>query len=613
MAAAAASLRTRSGEYIGLPCTAGMASFIIPDEDDEDKMSEKKKSLTRKSVISLAILGIVLLLGTGLAGGRQIYQQNLDIYDDAAISYANMISYQIRLNYPDYVFAHPEEIRRIQESFQGHGSDEEYLGETYDRILETCSEDEIIAYDTWATIEEFMVGFGNICGDIRYAYVVIPKEEDKVLIWDSNYDRASGLTTLIPFTHVPYEGNEKEHLMAVMRGDVEMDFFTERTNGELIGTALCPICDEKDRIFAVAAVDISITSIQSGFFKLLFHVGFAILVIMLISITVYHYVIRRQIIKPIVTLTRAADGLVNSLKNEDSKPVRVNVHTGDEIDVLARSFEKMDERLISFIRENAVITAENGRIEAELSLAARIQADMLPSRFPAFPDRKEIDLYASMSPAREVGGDFYDFFMIDEDRLGLVMADVSGKGVPAALFMMMSKIMIQNFAMTLSGPKEVLEKVNDQICKSGGEEMFVTVWLGVLDLKTGLITAVNAGHEYPVIKKPDQDFELIDDDHGLVIGGIPGFSYGEYEIQLVPGSRLFLYTDGLPEAADARGNMFGLERVLSSLNEVKEGSPEEVLNHVAQSVTAFEGNAPQFDDMTMLCLDYIGPDRIQKS
>ncbi len=576
-------------------------------------MSEKKKSLTRKSVISLAVLGIVLLLGTGLAGGRQIYRQHLDIYDDAAISYANMISYQLRLNYPDYVFAHPEEIRRIQESFQDHGSDIDDIDENYERIMEACSDEEIMAYSRWASSEEFMIGFGNICGDIRYAYVAIPTEDDKVLVWDSHYDEESGMATIVPFSHAPYEGDEKEHLMAVMRGDVETDFFTERMGGELIGTALCPVCDSDERIRAVAAVDISITSIRSGFFNLLCHVGLTILVIMLISITVYHYVIRRQIIKPIVTLTRAADGLVNSLKNEDSRPVLVNVHTGDEIDVLARSFEKMDEKLIDFIRKNAAMAAEKERIETELSLASRIQADMLPSRFPAFPDRKEIDLYASMSPAREVGGDFYDFFLLGEDRLGLVMADVSGKGVPAALFMVMSKIMIQNFAMTLSGPKEVLEKVNDQICKSGGEEMFVTVWLGVLDLKTGLITAVNAGHEYPVIKKPDQDFELIDDDHGLVIGGIPGFSYGEYEIQLVPGSRLFLYTDGLPEAADARGNMFGLERVLSSLNEVKEGSPEEVLNHVAQSVTAFEGNAPQFDDMTMLCLDYIGPDHIQES
>ena len=356
----------------------------------------------------------------------------------------------------------------------------------------------------------------------------------------------------------------------------------------------------------MAAVDISISMITSMCFKLLCNIGIAIFLIILISITIYHYVVRKQIIAPIVTLTDAADGLVRNLREEGCKPFSVNVHTGDEIDVLARSFEQMDEKLLEYIRENAAITAEKERIGTELALASRIQEDMLPSTFPPFPDRSEIDLYATMKPAKDVGGDFYDFFKISENVVGLVMADVSGKGIPAALFMMMSKIMVQNFALTLGGPGEVLQKVNDQICTNQVEEMFVTVWLGFLDLRTGLLTAANAGHEYPILMAPGGEFELLKDRHGLVVGGMEGYPYQEYQLKLEAGSRLFLYTDGLPEATDTENRMFGIERTLKSLNEVKNGTPREVLDHVTKSVADFVGNAPQFDDTTMLCLDYRG-------
>jgi serine phosphatase RsbU (regulator of sigma subunit) len=172
--------------------------------------------------------------------------------------------------------------------------------------------------------------------------------------------------------------------------------------------------------------------------------------------------------------------------------------------------------------------------------------------------------------------------------------------------MMMSKIMVQNFALTLSGPSEVLETVNNRICTNSVEEMFVTVWLGFLDLRTGLLTAANAGHEYPILKAPDGDFELLKDKHGLVVGGMEGYPYKEYQVQLEAGSRLFLYTDGLPEATDTENHMFGIERTLKALNEVKNDTPREVLDHVTQSVADFVGSAPQFDDTTMMCLDYKG-------
>ena len=249
---------------------------------------------------------------------------------------------------------------------------------------------------------------------------------------------------------------------------------------------------------------------------------------------------------------------------------------------------------------------ESSRIESELNLASNIQADMLPNIYPAFPERSEFDIYATMNPAKEVGGDFYDFFLVDDDHLCMVMADVSGKGVPAALFMMASKIILANNAMLGKSPAQILTEVNSAVCKNNREEMFVTVWLGILELSTGKLTSANAGHEYPVLKQADGNFELIKDKHGFVIGGIDGIKYKEYELIMKPGAKLFLYTDGVPEATNANNELFGTERMLSALNGSNSATPEELLKNVRTAVDNFVNGAEQFDDLTMLGLEYKG-------
>ena len=249
---------------------------------------------------------------------------------------------------------------------------------------------------------------------------------------------------------------------------------------------------------------------------------------------------------------------------------------------------------------------EKARLDTELTMATRIQAETLPNIFPAFPDREDFNVFASMNPAKEVGGDFYDFFLIDDSHLGIVIADVSGKGIPAALFMMVSKIMIQNVAMMGSSPAEVLRFVNNQLCSNNPEEMFVSVWYGCLDLENGILTAANAGHEYPFLKEPDGSFKMVKDRHGLVIGGLEGVRYSEYELQLDPGAKLFIYTDGIPEAADADNKFYGTDRLLKTLVEHEAGTPTEIIHSVNASVKDFVKDAPQFDDLTMLCLEYVG-------
>ncbi len=304
-----------------------------------------------------------------------------------------------------------------------------------------------------------------------------------------------------------------------------------------------------------------------------------------------------RIVKPIEHMTKRIDeisGTDLAFEMDDS------YRTGDEIEVLAQAFSTLSKRTINYIEQITRITAEKERIGAELELATRIQADMLPNIFPPFPERTDFDIYATMTPAKEVGGDFYDFFLIDENHLGMVMADVSGKGVPAALFMMMAKILVNNFAMMGGSPAKVLEQTNAQICKNNDEEMFVTVWFGVLDIKTGRITAANAGHEYPIIKKANGEFEIFKDKHGFVVGGMDGMRYKDYEFTLEKGGTLFLYTDGVPEATNADNELFGTERMLASLNAEPQADPKTLLGNMKRSVDEFVGDAPQFDDLTML-------------
>ena len=311
----------------------------------------------------------------------------------------------------------------------------------------------------------------------------------------------------------------------------------------------------------------------------------------------------RRIAKPIQVMTERIEDVTGDEFVFEMDDV---YRTGDEIEVLANTFRTLSDQMDGYLSNILAMTAEKERVGTELSLAARIQTDMLPNKFPAFPDRNEFHVYASMDPAKEVGGDFYDFFFVDEDHLALVIADVSGKGIPAAMFMMMAKNMIQNQAMAGHSPQEVLEAVNRGICENNEESMFVTVWFGILDLVNGVLTAANAGHEYPVLKKPDGPFETVKDKHGFVLGAMEGMKYKEYELKLEPGAKLFVYTDGLSEAQDIENQLFGSERIIETLNSVMDETPEGILQAMTGAVDRFVGEAEQFDDLTMLCVEYRG-------
>jgi sigma-B regulation protein RsbU (phosphoserine phosphatase) len=285
---------------------------------------------------------------------------------------------------------------------------------------------------------------------------------------------------------------------------------------------------------------------------------------------------------------------------------QIEIKTKDEFGTLAAAFNKMTVDLKASIEQSAMERAEKERIGAELGVATTIQASMLPCIFPAFPHRAEFDIYASMQPAKEVGGDFYDFFLVDERTLAVIMADVSGKGIPAALFMVIAKTLIKNNAQYGKIPKEVFETVNNLLCENNDADMFVTAFLGYLDIPTGRFTYVNAGHNPPLIKRGER-FEWLKDKPGFVLAGMEDMFYKQYETALKTGDELFLYTDGVTEAVNKEDELFSDPRLLEVVNGYLNLPLKEFTISVKREIDKFADGAEQADDITMLALRYMNP------
>ena len=358
------------------------------------------------------------------------------------------------------------------------------------------------------------------------------------------------------------------------------------------------ITEKTDDITAVISENTSDTaqSIQNSILLAItiFVAGFIIIVIGVYFIS---KVFADRVVQPLQILQKDVQMICKGNLEHRAKIIQ-----DDEIGELANAFNNMSASLQEYIKNLSSVMAEKERIGAELNVATQIQADMLPSIFPAFPEREEFDIYATMQPAKEVGGDFYDFFLIDDDHLAVVIADVSGKGVPAALFMVIAKTLLKNRAQMGDSPAKVLEVVNNQLCENNKAEMFVTVWFGVMQISTGKIVAANAGHEKPIIRKADGEFEIFKDKHGFVMGGMEGMKYKEYELEIEKGGCLFVYTDGVPEATSSDSELFGMERLVQVLNEEKDAPLPDILKSVKGSIDKFVKDAPQFDDITMLAL-----------
>ncbi len=365
-------------------------------------------------------------------------------------------------------------------------------------------------------------------------------------------------------------------------------------------TAMLPVV-ENGKSVAFVCVEIPMKTLETN--KALFteRVSISSSVIVILMVLIIILFVHRMIILPVELISKEADEFVDN-KAMVSENLDV-IRTRDEIQSLSDSVKQMQIDINEYISDIRNITAEKERIGAELSVANHIQSNMLPKTFPG---RTEFDIYATMNPAKEVGGDFYDYFLIGENKLGMVMADVSGKGIPAALFMVIAKTLIKNRALMGESPAEVLGHVNNELLEGNEAGLFVTVWLAIVDLETGKGIAANAGHEHPALRHSGGQFELVKYRHSPAVATIEDMKYREHEFELKPGDTLFVYTDGVTEATNKDEKLFGEDRMIEALNRNPDAEPEVLLGNVQDGINEFVQDAKQFDDITMMGMIYKG-------
>ncbi|MBR3126475.1 MAG: PP2C family protein-serine/threonine phosphatase [Mogibacterium sp.] len=527
--------------------------------------SSRRTSLNKKVLRSIVLFAVVLVIATGALVCVQYYYSQKQHYSEQAFDFARTAA---KLIDGDRVLGYVET-----------GEKDDYYYEILDFLNAT-------QYET----------------DLKYYYVFVPYEDDLVYVWDAiNVQGACDLGH-----HEEYMSKEsKAATFEVFRQNPpeKISIQKDKTYGH-IASAYSPIFNSDGDPVAVVGVDLSIPGFRRTVAMYMLLVLAAIFTITLIALSFFYSSVGKNIINPISKLTRSTGEMVDNL--ESDKVIDIDIHTGDEIEDLAESIKKMDGDLRNYIAELSAVTAEKERIGTELNVAKRIQEAMLPNIFPPFPERKEFELYASMIPAKHVGGDFYDFFMVDDNHIALVMADVSGKGVPAALFMAISKVLLKTSVQAGRGPAETLERVNHQLLEGNDTGLFVTVWLAVIDITTGKGVAANAGHMHPALRRKNEEYELVMYKHSPAVATIEGVSFTEHDFELRPGDALFVYTDGVTEATNTEEELFGEDRMIEALNMNSDEGSARLLPAVKDAIDVFVGDAPQFDDITMLIFEYKG-------
>ena len=372
-------------------------------------------------------------------------------------------------------------------------------------------------------------------------------------------------------------------------------------------------------IFVIILVIVSYISLittsnidESIYRRLCIVIGLCSYFVFFLTIIVSYYV-EKRITTPIQNLATAVEefSITKYDKGINQKEIQEKceaIKTGDEIEDLARAFSKMMIQMEQYVKNLSNATRKIENEETELIVARKIQLSMLPNTFKAFPKRKDFEIYAKMSPAKEVGGDFYDFFIIKDQILAFVIADVSGKGVPAALFMMTVKTTIKNLFNYTSDISKVVEKVNNELCENNDTYMFATAFIALIDLETGIMTYINAGHNPPLIKRKDGRFQYLHVRNNCILAIMPNAQFEKQEIVLNEGDLIFAYTDGVTEAIDENGGLYGVDKLKDELNSKKNInlSVYDIIPSIQDSILDYARTDVQSDDITMLAFKYIG-------
>lgn len=532
-------------------------------------MKKRMTGITAKLTLGVIIFGILLGAIISAIGYREFTSVLEQQYNDSAYEIAETALQYLN---PD----------RFEEYLSTGRQDEEY------RRIERLLDDLVEATDTTliyvARVDE------SDYRTLTYIYDSVNSQ--------SGFDRYPLGYTAIGVDE-KYVNNVRNIITKGERATEYLYAYSEESGAHT--TAGLAVRDGKGTIVAILGVEKAMTRLENARNTYVKHVVTGVLIAICLFLLAYSAFLYREMLTPILAVTDEAKRFADTGAPSDAL---LSIQKTDEIGVLAKAVHKMESDIVKYMVNLTAVTAEKERIGAELSIATQIQADMLPSIFPAFPGRPEFDIYATMNPAKEVGGDFYDFFMVDERHLAVVMADVSGKGVPAALFMVIGKTLIKDHTQPGRDLGDVFTEVNDLLCESNSEGLFITAFEGVLDLVSGEFTYVNAGHEIPFISKKGGGFEPYKIRAGFVLAGMEGMRYHCGSLRLEPGDRLFQYTDGVTEATNRDKELYGMERLKETLCRHAGDRPEALLTHVKRDIDAFVGEAPQFDDITMLCMEY---------
>ncbi len=372
------------------------------------------------------------------------------------------------------------------------------------------------------------------------------------------------------------------------------------------------LLDEKGEPSCLLNVDLDVSDIENTMNMYVLRMVAIAIIFMVVLLFIFMEFIDRYVTIPITEIASNTDNFVMQLQDntepEDLTFKEVKIYLGNDIGKLYLNLRKMADSIKDYMINLQSVTKEGERIGTELQVATKMQKELLPKIFPLNRSRNEFDVYGYIKPAKEVGGDFYDYFFVDDDHFAMVIADVSGNGVPAALFMVIAKTLIKNQIQTtglddLSGSLSV---VSDKLCESNGGDLFVTVWLAIIDLKTGDGVSVNAGHEHPAVRRKNGKFELIKYSHSPAVAVMEGIKYNENKFHMEPGDALYMYTDGVTEAPNSHFDLFGEGRLIEALNKEPDVSLEKICHNVVDDINGFAGEMAQADDMTMLGFLYKG-------
>ena len=549
----------------------------MPHKDSRNTGNRMFLSLRTKFMLGLTLLALLLIL---------------------VLSFISSITYRSELE-GQYAETAYLVARTVAETIDG------------DRIgyyLETLTEDDYYK-------EEYDFMYKVMQNEkIKYVYVVVPEEDGGRYVWNvvAEGEEVTELNKLGAFEEY---WNEAEFIMkdTYNTGTTTNNaYITNSAQYGYIASVYAPVYASDGSITAVVGVDIDMIDIEADLRDYIILIVACIIITVFVFITVYTVFITKTLINPIKRLTDCTSSFT---EGGELRKIDFKVNTNDELGRLGKAFSQMAADIERYSINLANTAAERERIKTELAVCENIQVSQLPDKFnmsagmhigSSITSRDEIDICADMKPAHEVGGDFYDYFMIDSHRFGIVIADIAGKGVSAVTMMIITKTLIKYHLQTGETPERVMEAVNAQLCENNDSALFVTAFVGVLDVDDGKFTYVNAGHMPPLLMRNQGEFEFVKSKSGFVMAEIPNVRFRQVEISLRQGDIIYLYTSGLPEVKSPDGKIFGRERLVDVLNRSRKSmaNVHDTVNVVNTSLNDFSGGEPQINDITQLVLEY---------